>query len=217
MIADRPESTEFMDHAMRRLWFDMEPLPGDLRLYGGTALALYLGHRQSTDFDFATPRAMVDVDFPDRVPWLRDACVEVKGGPGMVDVVFQRDAEREIKLTFMECGPFIASPLEPPVTAPNGVLVAHPYDLAVTKLEAFASRCEQRDVEDVAAIHDAWPKMCESAILDVRRSSSEMLKALSIAQAGVERDDVKRQLKVLSDAVIAGDRKGRSRTEGFGR
>jgi hypothetical protein len=36
----------------RRLWDELESVPGEFVLYGGTALALHLGHRQSLDFDF---------------------------------------------------------------------------------------------------------------------------------------------------------------------
>ena len=36
----------------RNLWPELREVPDDFVLYGGTALALHLGHRQSEDFDF---------------------------------------------------------------------------------------------------------------------------------------------------------------------
>lgn len=36
----------------RRLWDELAAIPRAFVLYGGTALALWLGHRQSADFDF---------------------------------------------------------------------------------------------------------------------------------------------------------------------
>jgi hypothetical protein len=36
----------------RRLWHELAALPAEFVLYGGTALALHLGHRQSVDFGF---------------------------------------------------------------------------------------------------------------------------------------------------------------------
>ena len=36
----------------RRLWDELGTVPGEFVLYGGTAIALYLGHRESVDFDF---------------------------------------------------------------------------------------------------------------------------------------------------------------------
>ena len=43
--------------AQRALWPRLSEVPKDFVLYGGTAIALHLAHRQSIDFDFfaATP------------------------------------------------------------------------------------------------------------------------------------------------------------------
>ncbi|MSP41735.1 MAG: hypothetical protein EXR70_24905 [Deltaproteobacteria bacterium] len=38
--------------AQRALWSELEATPDNFTLYGGTALALYLGHRTSVDFYF---------------------------------------------------------------------------------------------------------------------------------------------------------------------
>ena len=35
-----------------RLWSELIEVPKEFTLYGGTAVALQLGHRQSVDFDF---------------------------------------------------------------------------------------------------------------------------------------------------------------------
>ena len=40
-VVENPIHTEFMDADMRRIWNGLGPMPADLRLYGGTALALY--------------------------------------------------------------------------------------------------------------------------------------------------------------------------------
>jgi hypothetical protein len=37
--------------AQRRLWPELTAIPGHFVLYGGTPIALRLGHRQSVDFD----------------------------------------------------------------------------------------------------------------------------------------------------------------------
>jgi len=50
--------SEFLPHleslrpAQMRLWAELSEIPKDFVLYGGTALALHLGHRDSADFDF---------------------------------------------------------------------------------------------------------------------------------------------------------------------
>ena len=184
---------DFMDDGMRGLWDSMRPFDGDFRLYGGTALALRLGHRSSSDFDFATTLPVVDRDLPERIPWLKEGIMDVKGGPGMVDAHFQVNGQREIKITFIECGGLLAMPLRPAETSEsNGIQVAHPLDLAVTKLEALANRGERRDAKDVASIASAWPEICREAVRKARRNEVEIARALSLAQLEADGDEAKR-------------------------
>ena len=148
----KPEKTGFMDAAMRRLWNQFDEMPEDLRLYGGTALALYLDHRTSTDFDFATPTGTVERELVQRIPALRGG--EVRGGGSMVDVVIS--GERDVMVTMMECGRLIPMPICEPITADNGVRVAHPVDLVAGKVHACVSRGARRDYEDIAAAARTW-------------------------------------------------------------
>ena len=155
-ITMRPHHDWFMDEDMRSFWRGLKgPLPGDLRLYGGTALALYLDHRHSTDFDFVSPQPVVDLAFARGLPWL-EGC-QLNGGPGMIDARLQGQG-RQILVTLMETGPMVPVPTRPPVPATNGVAVAHPFDLIVAKLFACLSREAPRDFVDLAAAADAWPE-----------------------------------------------------------
>lgn len=43
---------DILPKSQRELWPDLDAVPSDFVLYGGTALALQLGHRISEDFDF---------------------------------------------------------------------------------------------------------------------------------------------------------------------
>src|SRR6266849_5597674 len=43
---------EILPPAQRKLWNELSETPREFVLYGGTALALHLGHRHSIDFDF---------------------------------------------------------------------------------------------------------------------------------------------------------------------
>ena len=156
----RPVRTDFMDTPMRALWQGMTAMPGDLRLYGGTALALYLGHRESTDFNFATPMSVVDFDLAASIPWLKGA--RLNGGPGMVDATL--DLSRPIRVTLMETGVMIPNPQCTPILAPNGVQIAHPSDLIRAKIEACLTRGAPRDFVDIAHGASAWPALCAQAI-----------------------------------------------------
>ena len=180
-----PLHTQSMDDDLRGLWESLGPLPDDVRLYGGTAVALYCNHRASVDLDFATPRGLIDRRYPAKIPALKDS--PVRGGPGMIDVLYQ-GPNREITVTFIECGSFIAPPTQPPTVAANGVQVAHPVDLAVTKIMACCSREEFRDYVDVAEMIRAWPKTMEKACriaIEQGRRDKDIARTLSDPPAGV--------------------------------
>ena len=179
-----PNRTDFMDDDMKRLWRGMDPLPGGLRLYGETAMAAYLGHRRSTDFDFATPSPVVDLSLVASIPWLRGA--RLNGGPGMVDAVVEGE-NRDVSLTFMECGRMVPMPTMDPPTATNGVAVAHPVDIAAAKMEACFTRGALRDYIDVAAAIHAWPAWSKRAggILPGRRPDA-VVRVLSTPPADIE-------------------------------
>jgi Nucleotidyl transferase AbiEii toxin, Type IV TA system len=59
---------DILPPAQRRLWTELSAVPNEFVLYGGTALALHLGHRDSEDFDFfgrvALDRAALERDVP---------------------------------------------------------------------------------------------------------------------------------------------------------
>lgn len=195
---DEPVHTEFMNEAMLRLWKRLSALPGDLRLYGGTALALYRNHRESTDFDFATPRAVVDPQWVRGLPWLRDAVVE--GGPGMVDAKVRDGVSQDVlTVTFMECGHMIPLPTRDPLTAANGVAVAHPVDLVAAKVEACLSRGATRDYVDVAEALGAWPSWCRDEVPAAlpERSRSAIGRALAAPPREVMRELPRSSLRRL--------------------
>lgn len=53
---------QVLPQAQQRLWPELAKLPKHFVLYGGTALALRLGHRSSVDFDFFTSEPFVSED-----------------------------------------------------------------------------------------------------------------------------------------------------------
>lgn len=54
----------------RLLWDELSSIPEEFVLYGGTAIALQLGHRQSVDFDFFARTAVDPTKLIERVDWL---------------------------------------------------------------------------------------------------------------------------------------------------
>ncbi len=79
----------------RALWPELDATPDHFTLYGGTALALRLGHRQSVDFDFFSRAAFNPGDLAREIPYLAGAervqvvshtltCRVERGGPVLV-------------------------------------------------------------------------------------------------------------------------------------
>ncbi len=84
----------------RAVWRELKVTPKQFVLYGGTALALRLGHRVSEDFDFFANASFKPQNLLERISYLRDAkvmvlrentltCVLDRNGPVPV-VVFRR-------------------------------------------------------------------------------------------------------------------------------
>jgi hypothetical protein len=120
-------------------------------LYGGTAIALRLGHRRSVDFDFFTDRSL---DKGALVDWLsRAAALEVllERSDTLVVSASPRGAKSPVKVSFfgsMGIGRFG----DPELTADRVLRVASMDDLMATKLKVLFDRAESKDYEDLAAM-----------------------------------------------------------------
>ena len=66
---------DILPQAQQYLWPRLSAVNEDFVLYGGTALALRLGHRQSVDFDFFTHRELEPEKILSALPFLDEATV----------------------------------------------------------------------------------------------------------------------------------------------
>jgi hypothetical protein len=64
---------EILPPAQRQLWTELDQVPTEFTLYGGTAIALHLGHRQSADFDFFGNRPFDPAKLQAAIPFLAGA------------------------------------------------------------------------------------------------------------------------------------------------
>ena len=148
----QPIHTSFMDQDMLGLYRRMDPrdLRG-YRIFGGTALAMYIDHRASTHFDFFFEGIVLRYEL-EQFDWLSNA--SFVGEEGMVDVIVQ-SSKRDVVLNFVDSSKFSdLVPSYPAKLTPSGVPVAHTVDILASKLSALASRREIRDFLDVAAAAD---------------------------------------------------------------
>jgi hypothetical protein len=132
----------------RRLWAELCDVPADFVLYGGTAIALHLGHRQSIDFDFFGDRPFDPVKLAGSIPFMADATI-TQMEPGTVSATVSRGGT--VKVSFFEV---TGTPrLKPPLIAPdNGLQIASLLDLAGTKARAVLQRAEAKDCLDIDAL-----------------------------------------------------------------
>ncbi len=119
-------------------------------LYGGTAVALYLGHRESVDFDFFTNRPFQPDELFADYSFLHDAEV-LQSQPNTLTVLTAgRDADR-VKISFF--GGLKFGRLGPPRRTPDGAMnVASLTDLLAHKLKTVLQRVEPKDYLDVDAL-----------------------------------------------------------------
>jgi hypothetical protein len=132
----------------RRLWDEFAEVPPEFVLYGGTALALQLGHRRSVDFDFFGSRALDPNHLVPAIPFLAGASVTQRE-PNTLGCIVERGGA--VKLSFF--GVPGMPRLRPPLIAPgNGLQVASLLDLAGTKALVVQLRAEARDYIDIDAL-----------------------------------------------------------------
>src|SRR5215471_5519141 len=64
----------------RALWPELAETPAEFTLYGGTAIALRLAHRQSVDFDFFSLASFEPNVLLTRIAYLRDGVIRQATG-----------------------------------------------------------------------------------------------------------------------------------------
>ena len=143
---------DILPPAQQKLWSLLAPTR-DLHftLYGGTAVALRLGHRQSVDFDFFShlPLDTGGACLTESMPFLKRATV-IQQAPNTISYM----TPDNVKLSFFGLISF-GRVGEIDVTADGRLNVASLTDLFATKLAVLLQRVEVRDYIDIATIIQA--------------------------------------------------------------
>ena len=123
-----------------------------LTLYGGTAIALHVGHRQSVDFDFFIEHTLDRARLLEAMPFLSSASVlQDEPDTFTVEVVVGDLQGPAVKVSFFGSTTF-GRVGEPEVTNDGLLVTASPLDLLGTKLKVMLQRAEAKDYQDVAAL-----------------------------------------------------------------
>lgn len=141
---------DVLPEEQRRLWPALSDIPDSFILYGGTALALRLGHRSSVDFDFFSSDP-VNFEALFRLPLTTRADVLQRAPDTLTVSTLTYTAMNPVKVSFF--GGIDTGRVGNPERTEDGVLrVASLLDLFGTKLKVLLQRVARRDYLDLAAI-----------------------------------------------------------------
>jgi hypothetical protein len=139
---------EILPTPQRNLWQELKDIPSEFTLYGGTAVALHLGHRQSIDFDFFGRNKFNPLELVEKLSFLGNAQI-TQSEPSTLTMTADRGGP--IKLSFFGM-PRIHPLIEPHVSQDNNLKVASLLDLAGMKVSVVQSRAELKDYLNIDAI-----------------------------------------------------------------
>ncbi len=191
-----------------RLWQELGQVPSDFVLYGGTAVALRLGHRSSVDFDFFSSQSFEPQHLKE---------LGLLRGEGLVR--FDQDQTNTLTAVLDRGGPVKVSFLgglqnlhrvcDPDMAAGPKIQVASLLDLAAMKLAAIQARAAAKDYLDLEAMIQAGIDLPQGlaaarAVYGSRFDVTLSLRALRYYGDGDLNevpDEIQRRLTGLADSV----------------
>lgn len=181
---------DILPAAQQRLWPELRPsIRLGLVLYGGTAIALRLGHRPSVDFDFFTEKPLDKAILLASFAFLRRSTV-LQDEPNAYTVLVPcgNNQDESLKVSFF--GTIGFGRIGEPERTDDGTLqVAALDDLMATKVKVILQRIEAKDYRDIAALVKAGVSLSKglSAAREMYGRSfqpSESLKAMVYFEGG---------------------------------
>jgi hypothetical protein len=147
MLARFDPQIKILPKAQQELWPLLKPASSlSFVLYGGTAVALHLGHRISVDFDFFRSDHLIKKEVETLLPFVEQA------------TIIQEDKDTLVVSVAMPSGPVKVSFFggmklgrlnDPMQTKDDVLIVASLEDLLATKLKV-SDRAEAKDYRDIA-------------------------------------------------------------------
>jgi hypothetical protein len=186
-----------LPQAQLALWPKLKKVPGKFVLYGGTAIALRIVHRESIDFDFFTSDDFVADNLVREMPFLQTAR-RIQDSRNTLTVLYDVTGyDCPVRLSFF--GGLQLGRIKPPEKADNGIWIASLLDLFGMKCATISQRVEAKDYIDIYAILNMPEFSLEHGLAAARAIYGKQynavltLKSLSYFKGG--------NLKTLSDDV----------------
>jgi len=171
-------------------------------LYGGTALALQLGHRVSIDFDFFSNEPLDH----NKESALLDALPFLTNAKPTQHVVNTRSYLTDSGVSFSFFGNINFGRVGTPLITEDGILqVASLEDLMATKLAVVQKRVESKDYQDIAALLRHGISLANGlgyaqALYGEQFAPSECVKVITYFEGGDLESLSQRDKEVLVDA-----------------
>ena len=178
---------EILPEEQKTFWGGLSPCKNlGFVLYGGTAIALQLGHRSSVDFDFFSH---IPLDTPkekellDSLPFLRNSGL-IQSAPNTRSYL----TANNVKFSFFG-GIRLGRISEPRLTSDGVLQAASLDDLMAMKLAVILQRVEAKDYKDIAAMLRHGVSLAKGmggagALYGKQFAPSESLKAMTYFQGG---------------------------------
>lgn len=139
---------ETLPAPQQRLWPELAATPPDFTLYGGTAIALRLGHRFSVDFDFFSTVPFVPAELNEELPYLKGGILQQSAANTLTVSV---DRGGPVQLSFF--GKLRIGQVEPEEQVEGPAFsVASLTDLSGMKVAVVTQRAEVKDYLDLHAL-----------------------------------------------------------------
>jgi hypothetical protein len=198
---------EILPPAQQRLWPELRPAAQlGFALYGGTAIALQLGHRESVDFDFFSDKPLDRDAIHAAFPFIALSTVlQDQQNTFTVNVPYGNSEREHVKVSFFGTIGF-GRVGEPQITEDAALQVASLDDLMATKVKVILQRAEAKDYRDIAAMVGAGvslPKGLSAAraLYGINFQPSESLKAMVYFEDGDLQTLTKGEKTCLVNAV----------------
>jgi hypothetical protein len=147
---------DILSSAQRQLWDELLDVPEAFILYGGTAIALQIGHRHSVDFDFFSFEPFQPQALFAAIPFLQGAEVLQQSQNTLTCLV---EREGPVQISFFGV-PNLCPINDPLIAQDNGVKIASLVDLAGMKAAVVQQRPEAKDYIDLGT-------MLEKMVIDL--------------------------------------------------
>lgn len=200
---------EILPVEQKRLWPELKAsIVLGFVLYGGTAVALRLGHRFSVDFDLFSEKPLDHNAIWSAFPFMPQALV-LQDQPNALSVLAPTENGKKeyVKVSFYGTIGF-GRVGEPDATHDNVLQIASLDDLMATKVKVILQRIEAKDYRDIAAMLKANVDLAKAlsaarALYGVSFQPSESLKAMTYFKGGDLHSLTKEEKNILIRAVSA--------------